>query len=60
MTRDETTEEKPPAKVLGVRLLVIVLVAQFIIAGVLIYFAVNGWPWLPGPAVVGYSYNGAQ
>ena len=31
------------------RLLVIVLVAQLAVAGVVIFFAVNGWPWVSSP-----------
>ncbi len=38
-------EPKPPSR--GIRVLVIVLLVQLLLAGVLIYFALAGWPWVP-------------
>jgi hypothetical protein len=33
----------------GVRVLVVALVVQFVLAAVVIWFAVNGWPWISDP-----------
>jgi len=44
-------ETKPPSR--GIRVLVIVLLVQLLFAGVLIYFTLAGWPWVPNaPAEV--------
>ncbi len=53
MEPEPTTEqEKPPSR--GIRVLVIVLLVQLLLAGVLIYFALAGWPWVPSaPAQTG-------
>ena len=53
MEPEPTTEQetKPPSR--GIRVLVIVLLVQLLFAGVLIYFALAGWPWVPNaPAKV--------
>ena len=53
MEPEITTEQdqKPPSS--GIRVLVIVLLVQLVFAGVLIYFALAGWPWVPNaPAAV--------
>jgi glutaminyl-peptide cyclotransferase len=52
MEPEQTTEqEKQPSR--GIRVLVIVLLVQLLFAGVLIYFALAGWPWVPNaPAEV--------
>ena len=52
MEPEPTTEkEQPPSR--GIRVLVIVLLVQLVFAGVLIYFALAGWPWVPNaPAKV--------
>ena len=33
----------------GVRVLVVALVVQAVVAAVVIFFAVNGWPWINDP-----------
>ena len=57
-SKPTTEQEKPPSR--GIRVLVIVLLVQLLFAGVLIYFALAGWPWVPNapaetarPAVAG-------
>ena len=46
-----TEQEQKPSS--GIRVLVIVLIVQLLFAGVLIYFALAGWPWVPNaPAKV--------
>jgi len=47
MEHEPSTEQetKPPSR--GIRVLVIVLLVQLLFAGVLIYFALAGWPWVP-------------
>ncbi|MCX6370809.1 MAG: M28 family peptidase [Solirubrobacterales bacterium] len=53
MEHEPSTEQetKPPSR--GIRVLVIVLLVQLLFAGVLIYFALAGWPWVPNaPAEV--------
>ncbi len=46
-----TEQEQKPSR--GIRVLVIVLIVQLLFAGVLIYFALAGWPWVPNaPAEV--------
>lgn len=44
-SKPTTEQEKPPSR--GIRVLVIVLLVQLLFAGVLIYFALAGWPWVP-------------
>lgn len=62
-----TTEQetKPPSR--GIRVLVIVLLVQLLFAGLLIYFALAGWPWVPDapaktarPAVVSRFLKGQK
>ncbi len=54
MSVNKPAETVPAKRPKGVRVLVAVLVAQLVIAAVLIYFALAGWPWVPkAPATVG-------
>ena len=49
----EPTKEQEQQPSRGIRVLVIVLLVQLLFAGVLIYFALAGWPWVPNaPAEV--------
>ena len=65
MEHEPSTEQEtePPSR--GIRVLVIVLLVQLLFAGVLIYFALAGWPWVPNapaetarPAVAGRFLKG--
>ena len=65
MEHEPSTEQEtePPSR--GIRVLVIVLLVQLLFAGVLIYFALAGWPWVPNapaetarPAVAGRFLEG--
>jgi len=44
-------DDKPPSS--GIRVLVIVLLVQLLLAGVLIYFALAGWAWVPSAPAQG-------
>ena len=46
MNSEPTTEQDQEAPSRGIRVLVIVLLVQLLFAGVLIYFALAGWPWV--------------